>query len=255
MKKIILFILSALTFTTPTFALDVGVMGGSYSYDEPDLMALEGTNYSLFVSDKVSIANDFTLDFDLRRGKSKVDYSADAGGAEVWGITDKLSDYRGGIGYAFNAESGNINVGLGVGKYNLDNLAYSTGTANALSGGRYDRHQQYNYRYAELGIESNLTDKSKIYVSWVGKYLKNGEILSKLTQTGSLIFQIDTICRQDDGVGLGIELGIKQADWKIGIYKNNWHIADSSPCLPYTGLFEPENFTDEIGIKLSFSIN
>lgn len=254
MKNITLSLLTALAFSTTTLALDVGVMGGSYSYDEPDLMALEGTNYSLFVSDKVSIANDFTLDFDLRRGKSKVDYSADAGGAEVWGITDKLSDYRGGIGYIFNAESGDINVGLGIGKYNLDNLAYSTGTANALSGGRYDRHQQYNYRYAELGIESNLTEKRKIYVNWVGKYLKNGEILSKLSQSGGM-FQFDTTCKQDNGVGLGIELGIKQDDWKIGIYKNNWHIADSNPCIPYTGLFEPENFTDEIGIKLSFSIN
>lgn len=255
MKKITLSILTALTLLTNTYALDIGVMGGSYSYDEPDFMGIEGTNYSLFVSDRMPIDNDFTLDFDLRRGKSKVDYSADTGGAEVWGITDKLSDYRGGIGYTINTESSTINVGLGIGKYNLDNLAYSTGTANVLSGGRYDRHQRYNYRYAELGIESNLTEKSKIYVSWVGKYLKNGEILSKLTQTGSLIFQIDTICRQDDGVGLGIELGIKQDDWKIGIYKNNWHIADSNPCLPYTGLFEPENFTDEIGIKLSFALN
>ena len=254
MKKITLSTLTALTLITNTHALDIGVMGGSYSYDEPALMGIEGTNYSLFVSDRMPISNDFTLDFDLRRGKSKVDYSADASGAEVWGITDKLSDYRGGIGYAFNVESGTINVGLGVGQYNLDNLSHSTGTANVLSAGRYDRHQQYNYRYAELRIESNLTAKKKVYVSWVGKYLKNGEILSRLGQSGG-IFMLDTVCKQDDGVGLGIELGIKQDDWKIGIYKNNWHIADSNPCIPYAGLVEPENFTDEIGIKLSFSIN
>jgi len=254
MKKSTLSILCALALSTATFALDIGVMGGSYSYDEPDLMGIKGTNYSLFVSDRMPIANDFTLDFDLRRGKSKVDYSADASGAEVWGITDNLSDYRGGIGYIINAESGTINVGLGVGQYNLDNLSYSTGTANALSAGRYDRHQQYNYRYAELGIESNLTAKRKVYVSWVGKYLKNGEILSKLSQSGG-IFLLDTVCKQDNGVGLGIELGIKQDDWKIGIYKNNWHIADSNECYPYTGLLEPENFTDEIGVKVTFSIN
>ena len=255
MKKIIMTGLWALALSGTAVALDIGVMGGSYSYDEPDLMGIEGTNYSLFVSDRMPIANDFTLDFDLRRGKSKVNYSADVGGAEVGGITDKLSDYRGGIGYIINTESGIINVGLGVGQYNLDNLAYSTGTANALSGGSYDRHQQYNYKYAELGIESDLTEKNKIYVSWVGKYLKDGEILSKLSQTGSVLFQIDPICRQDDGVGLGIELGIKQDNWKIGIYKNSWHIADSNPCIPYAGLLEPENFTDEIGVKISFSIN
>ena len=253
MKKMIMTVLFVLSGSV--CALDVGVMGGGYSYDEPDLMGLEGTNYSLFISDKMDIGGNFTFDFDLRHGKSKVDYSADEGGAEVWGITDKLRDYRGGLGYAIKVKNGNINVGLGVGQYNLDNLAYSTGTANALSGGSYDRHQQYNYKYAELGIESDLTEKNKIYVSWVGKYLKDGEILSKLSQTGSVLFQIDPICRQDDGVGLGIELGIKQDNWKIGIYRNTWRIADSYECQPYSGLLEPENFTDEIGVKISFSIN
>jgi hypothetical protein len=252
MKKMIMTVLFVLNGTAT--ALEVGVMGGNYSYDEPDLMGLEGTNYSLLISDKIDIAGNFTFDFDLRHGKSKVDYSADEGGAEVWGITDKLRDYRGGIGYASNVKNGNINVGLGVGKYNLDNLAYSTGTANSLSGGRYDRHQQYDYRYAELGIEGSLSKKKRIYASWVGKYLKKGEILSKLSQSGS-IFLVDTKCRQDDGVGLGIELGIKQDDWKIGIYRNTWRIADSYECQPYSGLLEPENFTDEIGVKISFSIN
>jgi hypothetical protein len=254
MKNMMMAGLWALALSGTAVALDVGMMGGSYSYDEPDLMGLEGTNYSLFISDKVDLSNDFTFDFDLRLGKSKVDYRAEVGGAEVWGITDRLRDYRGGLGYAIKTDNGDINVGLGVGQYNLDNLSYSTGTANALSAGRYDRHQQYNYRYAELGIESNLTAKRKVYVSWVGKYLKNGEILSKLSQSGNL-FLFDTVCKQDDGVGLGIELGIKQDDWKIGIYKNNWHIADSNECLPYTGFVEPENFTDEIGVKISFSIN
>jgi hypothetical protein len=254
MKKIIMTGMWVLALSGTAVAIDVGMMGGSYSYDEPDLMGLEGTNYSLFISDKVDLSNDFTFDFDLRLGKSKVDYRADVGGAEVWGITDRLRDYRGGLGYAIKTDNGDINVGLGVGQYNLDNLSYSTGTANSLSAGRYDRHQQYNYRYVELGLEGSLSEKRRIYATWVGKYLKDGEILSKLGQSGDL-FLIDTVCKQDDGVGLGIELGVRQDDWSIGIYKNSWHIADSYICQPYTGFVEPENFTDEIGVKISFSIN
>lgn len=228
-------------------ALELTVSKGSYEYHEPNLMQITGSTVGIEASHDVYINKNMYVKLQGYYGSIDANYLAHNNGAQVVGMNDDIKEYSVSLARDFQLSGLKVTPSIGVARYKLNNYMSSSGTPNALSGGTYDRHQIYNYNPLSISLE-----KDDVYLKYTNKNFKDGNILSRLSQTGIPIYWYDLTCYQSKGFGSKVELGVKKGNLELAIFNDKWNIEDSDYCAPFNMAIEPKNKTIHKGLRLTY---
>lgn len=249
-KQAFLFVCCCLPITSS--ATTISLFAHDYSYVEPEFMRIDGTAVGVELSHAFELIPSFDLELTGSKSFANVTYNAHTGGASVYDTDDNMSDINIRLTKSFDSPISKISTSIGLGKYKVSDLPYSTGTQNEYSTA-YDRIQKYNYFL--LGIKGSQPINT-LWSSELGyehRFLGDGEIVSKLSQTGlGGAYSFDVLCKQSSGSGSNLFASlIFNKEVSLTLFRNTWDIADSNTCFPFA-FVEPANQTTSNGVKIGY---
>lgn len=227
---------------------ELAIQASSYLYEEPGVMNNTGNKLGLEFTATNTFPNKWFASTSVRYAQGKVDYT---GSGTLANKTDKLSELRiiAGKDHSFTAST--LSPYFGVGYRFLYNDLRGTSSTDALG---YQRESRY--LYVPLGVHHRFRAgiQSRITTTLEYDLFLRGDQKSYLSDLG---LNIDPINKQNNGYGYRLSTTYEQKTWGVGLFYSYWNI-DQSVINYYTdgvdiiGIYEPDNFTREAGIKYSF---
>ncbi len=230
---------------------EIGLSLGTYKYEEPGLMSLQGAKVGLDLRSMLSFPDKHTfLRGEARYAFGTVDYRSNGSGSSS-GEPDWYIEARVLVGNDWPQTNGIISPFVGIGYRFLLNDGRGL-TSSGYAGYR----RASNYLYVPLGIVHRITleDQAELVSTVEYDYLLSGKQFSKLSDTGG--GYADFSSKQGSGYGIKVSLMYATAQWSLGPYLYYWNIADSEVDTIYrNGIpegygMEPQNQTTEFGLQL-----
>jgi hypothetical protein len=228
---------------------EISVSLGSYRYEEPGLMSLQGMKSGLNLQTTTAWPERRTfLRGELRVAAGRVDYHSNDTGSH-----DQEPDWyvegRALIGNDWPQADSLLSTYTGLGyRYLMNDGRGPTTTGHA------GYRRESNYLYLPLGIilqRAWLQGTLRTRIEY--DHLLNGNQFTQLSDTG--LGYTDVNSKQSTGHGLKLQLSYVTGEWFAGPYLHHWDIADSAEMPLYrNGSFvgygvEPQNRTTEIGFE------
>ncbi|MDP2760983.1 MAG: hypothetical protein Q8O64_11375 [Sideroxyarcus sp.] len=230
---------------------EIGLSLGSYKYEEPGLMSLQGAKAGFDLRTTRSFPDRHTfLRGEARYAFGTVDYrsygSGSSNGEPDWYVEGRVL-----AGNDWPQEHAVLSTYVGLGYRFLLNDGRGL-TSSGYAGYR----RASNYLYVPLGIIHRMALEAQAELVGTIEYdhLLAGRQFSKLSDTGS--GNADISSKQESGYGMKLSLMYATAQWSLGPYLHYWNIADSAIDIIYrNGIperygLEPQNQTVEFGLQL-----
>lgn len=230
---------------------EIAISLGSYRYEEPGVMSLQGIKTGIDL--RMTRSNENQRVFfrtELRYAAGTVDYSSiktgSASGEPDWYFEGRLL-----AGSDHPQAHALFSTYVGLGYRFLFNDGRGLTTTNAAG---YRRES--NYFYLPLGFTylSDLRNGNTLKTMLEYDHLLSGHQLSRLSDTG--LGYPDLNNQQNSGYGVKLRLTYATREWSLGPYLHYWNIAASEPVYfqrngsSYSGV-EPKNKTTEFGIEFA----
>ncbi|MEQ1813854.1 MAG: hypothetical protein ABL860_05310 [Candidatus Nitrotoga sp.] len=228
---------------------EISASMGSYRYEEPGLMSLEGYKLGINLQATRALPDESFVRGDVRFAFGQVDYSSYGTGSAV-GHPSWYMEARGLVGDDWEGDNAVLAFYTGIGYRHLFHDGRGITTT-----GHFGYRRESNYLYLPVGVihRSELEDDARLVLTLEYDYLLIGKQVSRLSDGGQ--GHSDPINSQDKGYGLKANITYDKNKWAIGPYVSYWNIEDSDITPTYiNGLpdgygLEPKNNTLEFGIK------
>ncbi len=232
---------------------EFGVSLGSYRYEEPGLMSLQGVKGGFDLRTTKAYPNRRTfLRGELRYAGGTVDYTSNGTGSSS-GEPDWYIEGRAMIGNDWLLTNAAFSTYVGLGYRFLMNDGRGITSTGAAG---YRRTSTYIYLPVGISYRTWLKSGNKIVGTFEYDNLLSGNQFTKLSDTGLGYSDLDS--KQNDGYGMKLRLSYVTPRWSVGPYLHYWNIADSEIKSRYRYgvpdgyvVWEPHNRTMEIGLDLS----
>lgn len=226
---------------------------GSYRYEEPGLMSLEGYKLGVDLLATLALPDESFVRGDVRFAFGPVDYSSYGTGSAT-GNPSLYMEARGLVGDDREGDNAVLALYTGIGYRYL--LHDGRGISCTISECFFGYRRESNYFYLPVGVihRSTLEDEARLVLTLEYDHLLIGKQVSRLSDGGQ--GHNDPINTQNKGYGLKASITYDKNKWAIGPYVNYWNIDDSNIAPIYiNGLLdghglEPKNNTLEFGIKM-----
>ncbi len=232
---------------------EFGVSLGSYRYEEPGLMSLQGLKggFDLRIT-RTHFDRHTFLRGELRYAGGTVDYTSNGTGSSS-GEPDWYFEGRALIGNDWLLKSATLSSYAGLGYRFLFNDGRGITSTGA---GGYRRQSNYIYFPAGFIYRTALRNGNEISGLVEYDHLLSGNQFTKLSDTGLGYSDLDS--KQTDGYGVKLRLSYATPRWSAGPYLHYWNIAESAHNtivrygLPTASTgWEPHNTTMEVGLQFS----
>ncbi len=227
---------------------------GSYRYEEPGLMSLDGYKLGLDFLATKALPNGHFVRGDVRFALGRVDYSSSGTGSAT-GNPSWYMEARGLVGHDWEGRNSAFTPYTGIGYRYLFHDGRGLSCTNSQCFFGYRRESTYFYLPIGLIHRSALQNDARLVLTLEYDHLLLGKQVSRISDGGQ--GHSDPTNIQNKGYGLKMSMTYDQDKSSIGPYVHYWNIEESevvpkliNGLFAGFGLVEPLNNTLEFGIKV-----